>query len=221
MNPVVLYFASGESFYLGTALLLVLAASSILPVLHFSIRIRRIGVWVALVLMVMASPPFSVTTDVIFGSVFVLWTIASNRTESGRNWARLRVFAASTLIILVVGLLSQEISRRKAPVVRGLKSSSLVIIGDSISAGIGNQVRPWPVVMQQTTGVKVTNLSRPGATMSDGLAIADRVDPHDHLVLIELGGNDLLAGEPSRDFALALDGVIRKVVDARPDARDV
>lgn len=65
--------------------------------------------------------------------------------------------------------------------------------------------------MQQMTGVEVINLSRAGATMTDGLSMAERVSPADRLVLIELGGNDLIAGEPSDIFASALESVLMKL----------
>jgi hypothetical protein len=54
------------------------------------------------------------------------------------------------------------------------------------------------------------SLSRPGATMSDGESMAERVTGQDHLVLIELGGNDLIAGEPFTAFSHALDGTLAK-----------
>ena len=83
----------------------------------------------------------------------------------------------------------------------GVASDHLVVIGDSISSGLATRVLPWPIVLQGRTGVDVRNLSRPGALVTDGLAMAERVNADDRLVLIELGGNDLIAGGPSDVFA--------------------
>jgi hypothetical protein len=65
--------------------------------------------------------------------------------------------------------------------------------------------------MQEMTGAKITNLSKPGATMMDGLSLANRVTEQDHLVLIELGGNDLISGEQSRDFGRSLEGLLARL----------
>jgi acyl-CoA thioesterase I len=47
--------------------------------------------------------------------------------------------------------------------------------------------------------------------MSDGESMAEKVTDEDHLVLIELGGNDLIAGQPSTAFSRALDGMLAKL----------
>jgi lysophospholipase L1-like esterase len=41
--------------------------------------------------------------------------------------------------------------------------------------------------------------------------IAEKITPEDHIVLIEIGGNDLLAGTPSSEFRRALDALLSKV----------
>ena len=100
---------------------------------------------------------------------------------------------------------------RRVPVLKGERNSDLVIIGDSISAGIGDRVQSWPSVMNQMAGVKIKNLSKPGAAIADGLAMADRVIPEDRLILIELGGNDLIAGQPSAAYETTLEKVLAKL----------
>ena len=115
------------------------------------------------------------------------------------------------LLMLVLALPAEEFRHRRMPVIEGEPIDHLVVIGDSISAGLDARVAPWPVVMQRVTGVQVKNLSRPGATITDGLALADGVTHEDCLVLIELGGNDLIAGEPSEGFALGLEALLAKL----------
>jgi hypothetical protein len=78
MNPVVLYFASGDSLYVGAALLMLVILIS--PYLKhcWALRIRNISGWLALGMIVMACPPFSWFVDGIFLAAFVLWFLASN-----------------------------------------------------------------------------------------------------------------------------------------------
>ena len=117
----------------------------------------------------------------------------------------------AVLLLLLLALPVMEFRHRRMPVIEGEPSDHLVVIGDSISSGLDARAVPWPVVMQRTTGVQVRNLSRPGATITEGLAMANGVTAEDHLILIELGGNDLIAGEPSDVFARGLEALLAKL----------
>ena len=115
------------------------------------------------------------------------------------------------MFLLLLALPAVEWSHRRMPVIEGEASEHLVVIGDSISAGLGERVLPWPVIMQQMTKVEVRNLSRPGTTMADGASMAENVTSEDHLILIELGGNDLITGESSAVFARGAEAVLAKL----------
>jgi lysophospholipase L1-like esterase len=165
-------------------------------------------------MIVMARPPFAWIVDAIFGVAFLFWCIAWNRASLSRIWLRARTQTMVLMFFLLLVLPAIEWSHRRMPVIEGEPSDHLVVIGDSISAGLGEHVLPWPTIMQQITKLDVRNLSRPGATMSDGMAMAEKVTGEDHLVLIELGGNDLIARESAEVFEQALDGVLAKLAMA-------
>lgn len=82
MSRIALYFASGESLYLGAALLLLAVVAPVLLKRTWMLRIRNVVAWVALVFMVMACPPFALVVDVIFLAVFELWFITSNQPSA-------------------------------------------------------------------------------------------------------------------------------------------
>jgi acyl-CoA thioesterase-1 len=211
MNPVGLYLASGDSLYLGAALLLLAIISSRYLEHRWQLRLRNLVTWLALATIVMACPPFSWVVDTIFLTVFTLWFLASNRNAPGQTWVRLRRATTAALLILLLVLPASEFSHRAMPVISGEPSDHLVIIGDSISSGIDSQAVAWPSVLRQMTGVPVRNLSRPGAQTVEGLAMAEEVTPDDRLVLIEIGGNDLLAGVASNEFERALDALLSRL----------
>jgi acyl-CoA thioesterase I len=208
MSPIALYFASGESFYLGAALLLLVIAVSPFTNRPWLLRLRNVGTWLALV--VMACPPFALIVDLIFLAALVLWFIASNRS-SGR-WLKSRPVATPVLVVLVLVLTAIEFSHRKMPIITGKPGDHLAVIGDSISSGIDPRIPAWPLVLQQANGIAVRNLARPGAQSSEGLTMAEKLTPEDHVVLIEIGGNDLLEGVPSDEFGRALDALLSKVI---------
>jgi len=209
MSPIALYFASGESLYLGAALLVLVMGVSPFLKQTWLLRLRNVGIWLALAMIVMACPPFALIVDLIFVTALVLWFIASNRS-SGR-WLRSQFAATAVLLVLSLILTAIEFSHRKMPAVVGKPSDHLVVIGDSISSGIDPRVQSWPLVLQKATGIAVRNLARPGAQSRDGLTMAEKLTAEDHVVLIEIGGNDLLEGVPSEEFGKALDALLSRV----------
>src|SRR5258708_8989363 len=80
------------------------------------------------------------------------------------------------------------------PAIVGIPSDHLVVIGDSISSGIDSHVPAWPVVMQQSTGVPVKNLSRPGAQVAEGQDMAGEGIKKRPLLLICDRGERLFCG---------------------------
>lgn len=103
-----------------------------------------------------------------------------------------------------------EFSHRTLSAVTGTLDQQIVIVGDSLSSGLGN-VTPWPTFFQRTTGLPVKNLARPGSGVHDAMSMAEQINPSDHMVLLEIGGNDLLADLPTTEFAAGLDSLLRKI----------
>jgi acyl-CoA thioesterase I len=110
-----------------------------------------------------------------------------------------------------VVLPAMEFSHRAMPQIVGAPCDHLVVIGDSISSGIGPHTPAWPRMMQQMTGMPIKNLSRPGAGTIEALSMTDEITTEDRVVLLEVGGNDMLAGVPPDEFAKALDSLLARI----------
>lgn len=99
---------------------------------------------------------------------------------------------------------------------------SVVVVGDSLSAGYGIDIADgWVALIDQRldeTGidVDVINASVSGDTTSDGLArlpgILKRHSPS--VVVLELGGNDGLRAQPPTGIEANLEAMIRLSLDA-------
>jgi acyl-CoA thioesterase-1 len=165
-----------------------------------------------LLLCVMACPPLSWLVSAMFLALFSAWFIASNIATPSATLVRLRLGAAIVLFLSVLTLSASELVHRKMPLITGLPSDRLAVIGDSISSGIDPRSPAWPTIFQQITGVPVKNLSKPGAEVIDGRAMAEGITSDDRIVLIEIGGNDLLSGTPSVEFGRNLDRLLSKLV---------
>jgi lysophospholipase L1-like esterase len=160
-------------------------------------------------LIVMAAPPFSFAVDAVFGFVFVAWFFTRRMTWSGV--ARLRTVSAGVLVVMLLLLTSSELMHRRIPRIEGSASDHLVVIGDSISAGSDPRIPNWPAIFESRTGMGVKNLSQPGAGVADALMQASQVQPQDTLLLLEIGGNDLLSGGSSAEFGQNLDSLLAKL----------
>lgn len=208
MNPAALYLASGDSLYPGAVLLLSAAIPSP-SVQNRGLRVLRgLATWLGFALIVMASPPVSGWVAAVFLVAFALWLITADRLRAGVFWARMRSASAATMILWLLVVPVSELLHRRMPRVEGKSSDHLVVIGDSFSAGIDSQTPAWPALFQHQTNVAVQNLSRPGAGVVEARAQASRVDAKATLILIEIGGNDLLAGMSSAEFGEALNSLL-------------
>jgi acyl-CoA thioesterase I len=210
MGSIALYMASGESLYFGAALLVAVVAVSPFLKLKWLLALRNIAFYLALAAMVVAAPPFSWFIDTAFFAFAGLWFITSNKP----SWPpRLRMASALILCAFAVWLASTELSHRGLPALTGVPGDHLVVIGDSLSAGINSSVPPWPVYLQRASGVPIKNLSLPGATTAEAKIMAAKIKPEDRVVLIEIGGNDLLSDVPCKVFADNLGSVLNSLID--------
>ena len=117
----------------------------------------------------------------------------------------------STLILFIFSLSTYS----------DIKTESLLIYGDSISAGYGmSKEKQWSVILQEkinkeNLNFKIINSSISGETTSGGLARISQtiksIKP-DYL-LLELGGNDALRGYPPKQIAANLNEMI-KIADS-------
>jgi len=171
-------------------------------------RLRNLAASIALAMIVMACPPFAWTVDVIFLVAFGLWFLT---WDLRRPKGTLQIASAFVLTALLIIFPIIEISHRQMPVIAGTRGDHLVIVGDSISSGIDPRVPAWPVIMQEITGIPTKNLSQPGTTALDGMDMATKVTPDDRVVLVEIGGNDLLSGVPSSEFGRSLEAILSKL----------
>ncbi len=116
-------------------------------------------------------------------------------------------FAAALLLLAACG------QPRHPPLPAG---SPVLVVGDSISAGYG--VAPeeaWPARLAAATGWQVTNAGVNGDTTADALArLPELMERHSpRLVLVEIGGNDMLRRIPESEIAANLDRMLAQIAE--------
>ena len=120
---------------------------------------------------------------------------------------------AATLLAAVV-----EAPYHFRPLVAVPPGKTVYVVGDSLSAGLRPQERCWPEALHDITGLPVVNLSGPGARVQDAMQQARRIQQPKSVVIVEIGGNDLLSGGDAGVFRQQLDALLAAL---RKDGREV
>ena len=95
--------------------------------------------------------------------------------------------------------------------------TTIVVLGDSIAAGVGSGPgQAYPELLAARFGTEVINAGVSGNTTADGLARIDKVlDENPWMVIVELGGNDILRRVPPEETERNLRGIVDRVISAR------
>jgi len=97
------------------------------------------------------------------------------------------------------------------------RGHTIVCLGDSITSGVGAEPGPaYPSLLQSRLGTEVVNEGVSGDTAEEGLARVDEVltaDPW--LVVVELGGNDILNRIPPERTEAALRQIVQRLLAAK------
>jgi acyl-CoA thioesterase I len=199
MNPVALHLASGASAFSGTVLLLAGVGVSAWCRGRWSKSLRTLLAWLGLALMIGSATPWPAWLYVLLGAASLGWFLAE---EAPRVRRATGVLAPRVILVGMATLMAGvEIPHTFPPQIPPLPGGCLYVIGDSISAGIGSGYPPWPDVLAAQHALSVTSLAAAGATVADGISRTALVKAPHAVVLVELGGNDLLSGLPTREFA--------------------
>jgi acyl-CoA thioesterase-1 len=211
MRLFAFHFAGGDAFFLGTGLLTVAGVVSLAR--RWSSRGSRCLRFLAFiggVLVAFSATPLPLWFYAVWAATLVGFLVLIARREHLNKM--LRVLASLPPLVATVAAVVWEIAARVPPSLPNREFASLYVIGDSLS--VGDESRPedcWPALIQRAYQVQAVNLAEPGATTRLALRQANRVDAAPCAVLIEIGGNDLLSGVPSRVFAGDLEQLLMRL----------
>lgn len=124
------------------------------------------------------------------------------------SWRRA---AAAPLLLAVAACGAPEVPNLDSP------GTAIVCFGDSITHGTGaGSGESYPARLEAALGLPVVNAGVPGDTAGGGLARLDAVLAHDPwLVVVGLGGNDLLRRRPAADTERDLAAIVERLLAAR------
>lgn len=154
----------------------------------------RLMAMAGVLLMFLSSTPFPPWVYILLLLMAAGWLALTSLISSQRSHAL--PSCQITLPAFCLALAVFELPYQWMPQLPSVRPDRLVVIGDSLSAGIDEHVPNWPTLLAERSRISVLNLAVAGATLSTARKQASQVPDGDCLVLLEIGGNDLL-GTPT------------------------
>lgn len=206
MNPVVFHIASGDSFFSGIGLLLTsfaLARSS----RQLINRLTGVTFIAGIVAIAASSTAIPYWIYGIAGVTTGVW-IASRYVPS---WQERASFVATAVWLSATAI---ELPWQIGPTIDPVSGRSMTVIGDSVTAGLGTDetAERWTEILERNRNIQVQDLSHVGETAASALKRASNETITHPLVVVEIGGNDILGVAPSSTkFANDLDALLNHV----------
>lgn len=214
MSPWAAHFASGNVLFTGVALLVAAVVWSSFPVQRPSIRTRTLLFYPAVVLIAASATPLPYWFYGLWLPVAATWFVLVRREKPAGSRRFVRCSAVAAIVFCSAAVLWEV--RTMFPLSPAASAGATVyVVGDSVSAGMNDApVDTWPAVMGRRYSVPVVNLSQAGGTARSALRQAEQIGAGHAVVIIEIGGNDLLSGVPSQQFAVDLRRLLQEVCRA-------
>ena len=205
------HVASGHAFFSGLAL--IAAAVGIGAITADTSRWRRvmpIATLLGVLLVAVSATPLPWVMYAVFAVALATWIVVGARRTRLSNRA---VASARILLgLFLIAAAALELPWHIRPEVPTGSATALAVIADSVTAGIGeNEAVTWPARLSDRHGITVHDHSAMGATVASAREQAELLTPEDDVVLIEIGGNDLLGSTSAEDFASGLEALLRDV----------
>jgi len=205
MNPIVLSFADGISFFVGLAMIFI--AVLLLLLFHAGITRSILTILIALgiIFVIISATPLPIWAYSLWGVAAMVCLIIGSL---GQVPQRQRLIATGFLVVITAGLCIAETPYHLLPHITVPHGKKIYVLGDSISAGMGTKERCWPAVLGETSSFPVINLAQAGATVESAIKQADGITESNSIVIVEIGGNDLLGDTDPGAFRAQLDSLV-------------
>jgi len=209
MSWVIYLFGSGDVFFLGIGLILAGLATLAYCLRQWLRSVASLFVVLGLLLVGLSATPLPYWLYLVAGTVSVLWLVAERLTH-GWLIARRNLLRGLVVVIWVIAA-ALEFPYHLPSTLDTNGNPKFYIIGDSVTSGMGGETETWPRLLARSRPVDVVDLSKLGATTASALRQAEGLPQEGGLILLEIGGNDLLGSTSAADFERALGRLLDRV----------
>ncbi len=200
------HFPGGDGYLCGLVLFC-LAQIGLIVIRHERCcRVLTIASRIGLVWSFILPSPTPRWLLVLFAASLLWLTLEVWRSKSAsdstiRALCLQRIRQLSWLIIACAfAVVLSELPYRFSPSVGNVSSYRLSVVADSVTAGLNDGEDTWPQRLARSSYWQITDASQPGATLTSARQQVDLLDKEPTVLLLEIGGNDLLEGLPISQF---------------------
>lgn len=187
---VMFHFAGGDALFVALLVSVIVSDHK-----RFAWRWTLVAV-LALIWGMLSSPAWPMSALILFGVAVLAWRLVVHSAKPDSPWIP-RATRSIRILCLIVAVAELGVTWNFSPVA---PSNRLCVIADSVTAGLNDGEFTWPQRFAQETGVAVRDASQPGAVFRSALKQADALNDEQSLLMLEIGGNDLLSGKPLEEF---------------------
>jgi acyl-CoA thioesterase I len=200
-NWLIFCFISGQAYFWGLALITLACGLAFASALAARVAVHVLVV-AGIACIALSSTPSPSLLQGVGIVALASWVIAEQAKTRNR---RLRAALRGAVAAICLTAVAAEATQRRAVHI-GLQSplEALYVVGDSISSGIGPDETTWPSLLAQTRGIEVVNLARGGVEVNEARQQVRQIPDRPAMVLLEIGGNDLLRDRSAESFATDL-----------------
>ncbi len=220
MRHVIFFFGSGLAWYVGVGLLLLAAVIPPVRRSRLAGRALTVGAVVGGALLILSGTPQSwwLIGGVLVGQLIL--SVLAPRKPQAKVTPWLRRLRVCLCLLLVAVELPWTWSAGRLPI-PSAPLREIHVLGDSVSAGMGErEAVVWPVQLaellkREGRSIPVVSHAQMGATVQSARKQALGLPETPCLVLVAIGGNDLLGPTTDAEFAERLNALLSEI--CRPD----
>jgi acyl-CoA thioesterase-1 len=204
MNWLVFHLVSGQAFFTGVLCCMsgmLMGMSDRRNVFKYSLIVWYMGI----ILIASSSTPIPLAgVYLLIVSNWLWYVFRNNKSYEG--------YAVGLVNCMYLGLFLFELPYHMMPRLNYQNYQTMAVLGDSLSSNDNEEAIAWPGLIMLNEGINVRNLSFPGDTLKTANHRWVVELPHNQVVLVELGGNDILGGTSTKNFEQELDRLLRRLV---------
>ncbi len=202
-------FMGGTVLFVGLVMVCLARVLRSFAKKRFARSATAIAAAVGALFVAVSATPFPLWVYAVWGAL-----LAGAWTALWRGGNARHVFAV--LLLLASAMMAGvELPRHMPPEINTEGCDTLFVVGDSLSGGADSPEGNWPELLGEKLGLPAQNLSFPGAMLDTALRNVNKIDGSYPLVILEIGGNDLLNGR--KDFEPNLERLLGEV--CKPNRR--
>ncbi len=208
MNPIVFHLISGDAYFTGHALLL-LSLLSCRQQRRRRKQFDALSGFLGVIFIALTAVPTSLIFYAVWLCIAVAWFI--KRLRKSLFPPQRNLLLIFTLIVIAGSAIS-ELLWKFPPQFDRTVSPTLIVFGDSVTAGIGeNEAETWPSLLGAATNLEVIDYSKMGTTVGSELNSLAEKTLQPGLIIVELGGNDILGSTTVDEFRNQLDQFLHQL----------